>query len=87
MRQRTLRLSGTLDLDPTSGNLIESSVADRTDQIFWNMSAIIKAGGYGLKDTVSCHMPEGLYMLLFIVPAPPRSKSTSFSRACQISKQ
>ncbi|CRL31129.1 Endoribonuclease L-PSP/chorismate mutase-like [Penicillium camemberti] len=56
MRQRTLRLSGTLDLDPTSGNLIESSVADRTDQIFWNMSAIIKAGGYGLKDTVKVNV-------------------------------
>ncbi|KAE8313096.1 Endoribonuclease L-PSP/chorismate mutase-like protein [Aspergillus transmontanensis] len=35
-------VSGSLGIDPSTGRLVEGTVADRTDQIFRNISAILQ---------------------------------------------
>ena len=44
--------SGQLPIDPTTGKMVEGSVADRTHQAIKNLRAVIEAAGGGLADVV-----------------------------------
>ncbi|KAK1148577.1 hypothetical protein N8T08_009584 [Aspergillus melleus] len=49
-------VSGSLGIIPSTGKFVEGTVADRTDQIFRNMSAILKAAGSGLEHMVKVNV-------------------------------
>jgi 2-iminobutanoate/2-iminopropanoate deaminase len=44
--------SGQLPIDPTTGKMVEGSVADRAHQAIKNLRAVIEAAGGGLGDVV-----------------------------------
>ena len=44
--------SGQLPIDPTTGKMVEGSVADRAHQAIKNLRAVIEAAGGGLADVV-----------------------------------
>jgi 2-iminobutanoate/2-iminopropanoate deaminase len=44
--------SGQIPLDPSTGKLVEGSVADETRQVMENLEAVIAAGGFGLEDVI-----------------------------------
>ena len=44
--------SGQLPIDPTTGKMVEGSVADRAHQAIKNLKAVIEAAGGGLTDVV-----------------------------------
>lgn len=48
----TLYISGQLPIDPTTGNMIETNMGDKTDQILKNASAIATAAGTSLDSVV-----------------------------------
>jgi 2-iminobutanoate/2-iminopropanoate deaminase len=47
-----LFISGQIALDPTTGKLVGSGLADQTSQILDNLTAILQEAGYQLKDVV-----------------------------------
>lgn len=44
--------SGQIPLDPASGNLIEGGIAEQTEQVIKNLSAVLEAADTGLENTV-----------------------------------
>ncbi len=44
--------SGQLPIDPTTGKMVDGSVADRAHQAIKNLKAVIEAAGGGLTDVV-----------------------------------
>lgn len=48
----TLYISGQLPIDPATGNMIETNMGDKTDQILKNASAIATAAGTSLDSVV-----------------------------------
>ncbi|KAE8162434.1 Endoribonuclease L-PSP/chorismate mutase-like protein [Aspergillus tamarii] len=49
-------VSGSLGIDPSTGRFVEGTVADRTDQIFRNISAILQAAGSNLANIVKVNI-------------------------------
>ena len=48
----TLYISGQLPIDPSTGNMLEGNIGDKTDQILKNASAIATAAGTSLASVV-----------------------------------
>jgi 2-iminobutanoate/2-iminopropanoate deaminase len=44
--------SGQIPLDPSTGKLVEGSVADETRRVMENLGAVVDAAGFGLGDVV-----------------------------------
>jgi 2-iminobutanoate/2-iminopropanoate deaminase len=51
---KTLFISGQIALDPSSGEVIRTSIEDETHQVLKNIRAILLAAGMDLEDVVSC---------------------------------
>ncbi|KAE8380484.1 YjgF-like protein [Aspergillus bertholletiae] len=49
-------VSGSLGIIPSTGKFVEGTVADRTDQIFRNISAILKGAGSDLANIVKVNI-------------------------------
>lgn len=47
-----LQVSGQLPLDPDTGTVVGTTVAEQTTQTLRNVTAVLKAGGAGLEDVV-----------------------------------
>ncbi|MFH9180224.1 RidA family protein [Streptomyces albogriseolus] len=47
-----LQVSGQLPLDPATGEVVGSTVAEQTAQTLRNVTAVLEAGGAGLEDVV-----------------------------------
>lgn len=47
-----LYVSGQLPIDPENGEMVDADIAERAERVFSNMSAIIKAAGGSIADTV-----------------------------------
>ncbi|MEU0940705.1 RidA family protein [Embleya sp. NPDC005971] len=47
-----LQVSGQLPLDPATGAVVGTTVADQTAQVFRNVSAVLAAAGASLRDVV-----------------------------------
>ena len=45
-------ISGQIPLDPKTGNLVEGSIKDETNQVLKNLKSICEAAGYSLDDAV-----------------------------------
>ena len=48
----SLYISGQLPIDPSTGNMLEGNIGDKTDQILKNASAIATAAGTSLASVV-----------------------------------
>jgi 2-iminobutanoate/2-iminopropanoate deaminase len=48
----TLYISGQVPIDPKTGKLAEGNIAEQTEQVFRNISAILEAAGYTFTDVV-----------------------------------
>jgi 2-iminobutanoate/2-iminopropanoate deaminase len=48
----TIYISGQLPIDPSTGNMLEGNIGDKTDQILKNASAIATAAGTSLNSVV-----------------------------------
>ena len=44
--------SGQIPIDPATGEFVEGGVAEQTEQVFKNLSAVLEAGGSGLEGVV-----------------------------------
>ncbi|KAB8277158.1 Endoribonuclease L-PSP/chorismate mutase-like protein [Aspergillus minisclerotigenes] len=49
-------VSASLGIDPSTGRFVEGTVADRTDQIFRNISAVLQEADSGLKNIVKVNI-------------------------------
>jgi len=47
-----LQVSGQLPLDPDTGEIVGTTVAEQTTQTLRNVTAVLKTGGAGLEDVV-----------------------------------
>ncbi|WAP55844.1 RidA family protein [Streptomyces sp. S465] len=47
-----LQVSGQLPLDPDTGLVVGTTVAEQSAQVLRNVTAVLKAGGAGLEDVV-----------------------------------
>ena len=45
-------VSGQIPIDPKTGNFVSEDVAEQTEQVLKNLSAVLKAAGSGLKNVV-----------------------------------
>lgn len=78
-----LQVSGQLPLDPTTGEVVGTTVAEQTTQTLRNLIAVLKAGGAGLEDLVMlrvyltdpAHLTEmnGAYATAVGEPSPART--------------
>jgi len=48
----TLYVSGQIPIDPSTGELIQGSVADEAEQVLKNVEAVLNAAGYQTSDVV-----------------------------------
>ena len=48
----TLYISGQIPMNPETGKIVEGSIAEQTEQVMQNISAILKEAGYTFKDVV-----------------------------------
>lgn len=48
----TLYISGQLPINPVTANIEATDIAGQTDQVFKNITAILKAAGYSMDDVV-----------------------------------
>lgn len=55
-----LFISGQIPLDPQTGKLVEGGIAEQTEQVFRNISAILIEAGYSFGDVVksTCFLSE-----------------------------
>lgn len=44
--------SGQIPIDPATGEFVAGGVAEQTEQVFKNLTAVLEAGGSGLDDVV-----------------------------------
>jgi 2-iminobutanoate/2-iminopropanoate deaminase len=44
--------SGQIPIDPATGDFVEGGVAEQTEQVFKNLTAVLEAGGSGLDGVV-----------------------------------
>jgi 2-iminobutanoate/2-iminopropanoate deaminase len=50
----TVYISGQIAIDPTTGDLISSSIEEETHQVLKNVGAILKAAGMTFENVMSC---------------------------------
>ncbi len=50
----TVYISGQIAIDPSTGNLITTSIEDETHQVLKNVGAILEAAGLTYENVVSC---------------------------------
>ena len=50
----TIYISGQIAIDPSTGDLITSSIEDETHQVLKNVGAILEAAGLSYENVVSC---------------------------------
>ena len=50
----TIYISGQIAVDPSTGDLITSSIEDETHQVLKNVGAILEAAGLTYENVVSC---------------------------------
>lgn len=50
----TLYVSGQIPLDEATGNLVEGSIGEETDQVMKNISYILEEAGLTFKDVLKC---------------------------------
>ena len=50
----TVYISGQIAIDPSTGDLITSSIEDETHQVLKNVGAILEAAGLSYENVVSC---------------------------------
>lgn len=50
----TLYVSGQIALDPSSGDLITSSIEEETKRVLRNVGAILEEAGLGFQDVLKC---------------------------------
>ena len=50
----TVYISGQIAIDPSTGDLITSSIEEETHQVLKNVGAILKAAGLTYENVVSC---------------------------------
>jgi 2-iminobutanoate/2-iminopropanoate deaminase len=50
--KNTLYISGQIPLNPETGKLVEGDITVQTEQVFKNISAILKVAGYSFSDVV-----------------------------------
>ncbi|KAJ5964563.1 YjgF/Yer057p/UK114 family [Penicillium vulpinum] len=48
--------SGQLGVDPTTGQMVEGTIQDRTRQILRNLNAVLEAGGSSLHDAIKVNI-------------------------------
>ncbi len=48
----TLYISGQIPINPKTGKIVEGGIKEQTEQVMKNISAILEAAGYSLKNTV-----------------------------------
>lgn len=49
-----LLVSGQIALDPATGNLVEGSIEEETEQVMKNLEAILTEAGLGFEDVLKC---------------------------------
>lgn len=49
-----LFISGQIPVNPETGAVVEGGIAEQTEQVLLNISAILDEAGYGLQDVVKC---------------------------------
>lgn len=49
-----LFVSGQIALDPQTGNLIQGSIEEETEQVMRNLKAILEEAGLGFEDVIKC---------------------------------
>ncbi len=75
--------SGQTPLNPATGKLVEGGVAEQTEQVFKNLSAVVSEAGLTMDDVVKCNVylttmddfaeMNGVYATKFSAPFPARS--------------
>ena len=50
----TVYISGQISIDPSTGDLITSSIEEETHQVLKNVGAILEAAGLSYENVVSC---------------------------------
>ncbi|MCB9245491.1 MAG: RidA family protein [Flavobacteriales bacterium] len=50
----TLYCSGQIAIDPSTGQLVDGSVADETDQVMKNIGGVLRAAGMDYSNIVKC---------------------------------
>jgi 2-iminobutanoate/2-iminopropanoate deaminase len=48
----TLYCSGQIPIDPATGEFVEGGIAEQTEQVFKNLTAVLQAGGMSLEEVV-----------------------------------
>ncbi|MFA5573923.1 MAG: Rid family detoxifying hydrolase [Brumimicrobium sp.] len=54
LKDNTLYISGQIPLNPATGELVNDSIANATQQVMENIKALIKAAGFEMSDIVKC---------------------------------
>ncbi|MFI6743880.1 RidA family protein [Nonomuraea sp. NPDC050451] len=83
-----LQVSGQLPLDPDTGEVVGTTVAEQTTQTLRNVTAVLKAGGAGLEDVVMlrvyltdpAHLAEMNEAYAGAVGAPFPARTTVYMR-------
>lgn len=47
-------VSGQVAVDPATGNVVEGGIAEQTERVMQNISAVLEEAGAGLKQLVKC---------------------------------
>ena len=47
-------VSGQVAVDPATGNVVEGGIAEQTERVMQNISAVLEEAGSGLKQLVKC---------------------------------
>ena len=78
-----LFVSGQIPIDPSSGSIVGGTIADQTDQVMRNLSAILTAAGASLDSAVKTTVylsdmtdfaaMNAVYATYFQSPAPARA--------------
>lgn len=50
----TLYISGQVPIDPATNKIVEGGIAEQTERVMKNISAILQAAGYEFSDVVKC---------------------------------
>src|SRR5947209_1412815 len=76
-------VTGTAPVNPETGKITATTVADQTEQVINNMAAVLEAAGASLADVVKCtvHLLDvatfaefnGVYERMFPKPYPVRT--------------
>ncbi len=81
--KNTLYVSGQIPINPETGSLVEGDISVQTEQVFKNISEILKEAGYSFSDVVksTCFLTDltnfkamnAVYGKYYITDQPARS--------------